>query len=145
MPSVSLAAKFMTPRDHARLVGVHPVLMAAIISVLDEMDADGTPMFIVEGVRTATRQQELYAQGRTTPGPIVTYKDGVRHKSNHQPVNGFGMAVDCAFVGAQPFDKRFPWAIYGERVEARGLLWGGRWSFGDLPHAEYKPTGLVRA
>lgn len=135
----------MTHRDYERLKGVHPSLVAAIESVLDEMDADKTPMFVVEGVRTAQRQRELYAQGRTTPGPIVTYKDGLKHRSNHQPVNGFGLAVDCAFVGNQPFDRRHPWGLYGERLEARGLIWGGRWSMADLPHAEYQPTGLLKA
>ncbi len=135
----------MTDRDRKRLIGVHPTLIAVIENVLDEMDADHTPMFVVEGVRTDARQAQLYAQGRTTLGPIVTYKDGVTHRSNHQPVNGFGMAVDCAFVGSQPFDKRHPWEVYGLRLEQRGVTWGGRWSMGDLPHAEYQPTDLKKA
>lgn len=135
----------MTPRDHERLIGVHPVLIGVIESVLDEMHADGHPMFVVEGLRTDRRQAELYAQGRTTPGPIVTYKNGTTHRSNHQPRDGFGWAVDCAFMGAQPFDDRHPWEQFGEALEARGISWGGRWSFSDKPHAEYQPTGLVKA
>jgi peptidoglycan LD-endopeptidase CwlK len=135
----------MSPRDHERLIGVHPVLIGAILSVLDEMDADGHPMFVVEGVRTHARQAELYAQGRTTPGPIVTYKDGVTHKSNHQPREGFGWAVDCAFLGPQPFDLRHPWGTYGEALEVRGIVWGGRWKMADKPHAEYQPTWLLKA
>ena len=127
----------MTPRDTQRLIGVHPKLIAAIETVFDEMDADKTPMFVVEGLRTYARQVELYAQGRTTVGPIVTYKDGVTHKSNHQPkADGLGYAVDCAFIGPQPFDQRHPWEVYGIRLEAQGIVWGGRWTMKDLPHAE---------
>ncbi len=136
----------MTPRDHERLIGVHPVLIGAIESVLDEMDADNNPMFVVQGVRTQAEQMALYAQGRTTAGQIVTMKDGITHPSNHQPVHGFGMAVDCAFVGPQPFDSRHPWEAYGLRLELRGLIWGGRWSHPhDSPHAAYQPTGLLKA
>jgi len=45
---------------------------------------------IISGLRTAEEQAELYAQGRTKPGSIVTYKDGINSKSNHQS----GLAVD---------------------------------------------------
>lgn len=135
----------MTPRDYERLVGVHPVLIGVIQSVFDEMDAEGHPMFVVEGLRTDARQAELYAKGRTTPGPIVTYKNGTTNKSRHQPINGYGMAVDCAFVGPQPFDPRHPWESYGEKLEQRGVIWGGRWKMADKPHAEYMPTDWKNA
>lgn len=131
----------MTPRDEQRLVGVHPQLVAALRVVFDQLDAEDAPLFVVEGLRTDARQAELYAQGRTTPGPVVTYKDGVTHKSNHQPkANGLGRAVDCAFIATpqrQPFDPRWPWLLYGEALEAQGIAWGGRWkSPVDMPHAE---------
>ena len=98
---------------------------------------DKTPMFVVQGVRTDAEQTALYAQGRTEPGPVVTYKDGIKNRSNHQVhADGLGYAVDCAFIGAQPFDARGPWEIYGERLEALGIVWGGRWKMADKPHAE---------
>ncbi len=94
-------------------------------------------MFVVEGVRTVDRQQALYAQGRTLPGAIVTYKDGLIHRSNHQPhADGLGYAVDCAFVSARPFAQGHPWERYGLALESKGLRWGGRWAMQDLPHAE---------
>ncbi len=136
----------MTDRDRQRLVGVHPDLVAALRRVFDEMDAERAPMFVVQGVRTADEQARLYAKGRTTPGPIVTMKDGVRYRSNHQPLaDGWGHAVDCAFIGPQPFDLRWPWEQYGEALETLGLVWGGRWSHPhDAPHAElpYLVQGL---
>lgn len=134
----------MTDRDRQRLVGVHPALVAALVRVFDEMDAEQAPIFVVCGVRTDAEQQKLYAQGRTAPGLLVTYKDGLRHRSNHQVhADGLGYAVDCAFVGPQPFDPRHPWEKYGEAVEAQGLTWGGRWRMGDTPHAERPDTGAT--
>lgn len=123
----------MTDRDRARLVGVHPQLVAVLEPILDQFT-----MFVVQGVRTVAQQQALYAQGRTAPGSIVTYKDGVTHKSNHQPhADGFGHAVDAAFIDAEPFADAHPWEAYGEALEAQGLIWGGRFrGLVDRPHAE---------
>jgi peptidoglycan L-alanyl-D-glutamate endopeptidase CwlK len=127
----------MTDRDYARLAGIHPALVEAIVDVLQDMSEWGHPMFVVEGVRTQARQVALYAQGRTTKGPIVTYKDGVHHKSHHQPhEDGYGYAVDCAFVDGNPFAQTHPWERFGQALEKRGLTWGGRWKFFDQPHAE---------
>lgn len=132
----------MTDRDRQRLVGVHPALIEALTDVLAEMDGWGHPMFVVQGARTVAQQQALYAQGRTLIGRVVTMKDGVKFKSNHQPhADGFGYAADCAFLSGDPFASTHPWEIYGEKLEARGLRWGGRWSHPhDAPHAELPET-----
>ncbi len=127
----------LTARDQLRLAGVHPRLRQFLEDIFDEMEAEKAPMFVVQGVRTDAEQAALYAQGRYVLGAIVTYKDGVTHKSNHQlHLDGYGYAVDCAFVGPQPFDERHPWETYGVACEARGLRWGGRWGMKDLPHVE---------
>lgn len=140
----------MTDRDRARLVGVHPKLVAAIEEILGAMADRGHGMFVVEGVRSLERQSALYAQGRSTPGPIVTNADGVTHRSNHQPhEDHWGHAVDCAFLSGNPFSHTHPWEEYGELVESHGLRWGGRFStLMDLPHAELideVPPGAKRA
>lgn len=135
----------MTDRDRQRLVGVHPKLIADLEVVFADAEVDGTPMFVVVGVRTAYEQGVLWAQGRTTKGPIVTNCNGVKFKSPHQVrADGFGYAVDCAFISAQPFDPRHPWEAYGERLEELGLVWGGRFHHPiDLDHAELpEPIGV---
>lgn len=95
-------------------------------------------MFVVCGVRSDDQQAALYAQGRTTPGHIVTNCDGVTTRSNHQIhlSDGLGHATDLAFLGSDPFSQTHPWASYGVLVESKGLVWGGRWKMVDLPHAE---------
>jgi len=131
----------MSIQDQQRLRGVHPDLIRILADVFDEMDAEGTPMFVVQGVRTEAEQVKLYARGRIEPGEIVTNCDGIKHKSPHQVrEDGFGYAVDCAFVGSQPFDSRHPWEMFGHVLESKGLVWGGRFSHPvDLDHAELKP------
>lgn len=130
-----------------RLLGTAPALQEKVERVLEAMKALGFPMMVVEGLRTQERQQELWAQGRTKPGPIVTYRDGVTKRSEHQAKgDGLGYAVDCCFLvdGKPSWDLRLPWKVYGEAAKALGLVWGGDWtSLVDLPHIElpYHPGG----
>lgn len=122
-----------TPRDTDRLIGVHPRLVQVVLQILDRL-----PMFVVMGVRTPEQQAALYAQGRTAPGHLVTDKDGVIRRSNHEPaLDGLGHAVDCAFLGPDPFAATHDWLAYGLLGEAAGLIWGGRWhTLVDRPHLE---------
>lgn len=86
-------AKFSNKSLEA-LNGVHPNLVKVLKAAIINSPIDFT---IVEGVRTQARQQSLYAQGRTAKGSIVTYADGIKNKSNHQPkADGYGHAIDFA-------------------------------------------------
>ena len=130
----------MTDRDLAKLAGVHPTLVGRVVRILAAMEALGHPMCVTDGVRSATAQAALFAQGRTAPGRIVTNADGVTTKSNHQPkADGYGHAVDCCFLqdGKPSWDVSLPWAAYGALAQAVGLTWGGAWAkLHDLPHIE---------
>lgn len=124
-----------------RLVGVHPELAARVLRVLAAMEALGFPMMITAGVRSAAQQKALWDQGRSKPGPIVTYLDGVKKKSNHQAKeDGLGYAVDAVFLvdGKPSWDLQLPWSAYGAAAKALGLVWGGDWKMRDYPHVEFK-------
>lgn len=119
----------------SKLDGLDPLLVGAIGRVLDAMQKNGTPMRITSGVRTAAEQALLYGKGRNgRPGPIVTNCDGLHTKSQHQ----LGRAVDCCFVGSDPFGESQPWGKYGDECRRQGLIWGGDWrgKLVDRPHAE---------
>ncbi len=122
--------------------GVHPTLVMRLKLVHAGMFSIGHPMRATEGLRTLGRQQELFAQGRTTPGKIVTNCDGLLKPSNHQAkADGWGHAVDSCFMGPDPYLEHYSgsarlWAAYGALVEAVGLGWGGRYHSVDMPHAE---------
>lgn len=80
------------------------------------------------GFRSFKEQEELYAKGRTAPGPIVTKAPPGASWHN------FGVACDLA-----DFSLRDPWkADFGllqEACDKLGLVWGGRIrGLVDLPH-----------
>lgn len=124
---------------------LHPVLVSAIGKILAEMQAQSTPMKIAEGFRTRDEQHRRWLQGRVQefPGKIVTQCDGVLKPSQHQS----GRAVDCCFLGPDPYGESHPWGKYGDLVRAAGLVWGGDFKNAtgqprpDRPHAEL-PKGI---
>ena len=117
-----------TVRDMQRLQGVHPTLVVAVLKLLTQY-----PTFVTAGLRTTEQQQALFAQV-----PKVTEKDGVIHKSNHQAhADGYGHAVDLAWLGGDPFALTHDWASLGASGKALGLIWGGDWkTLVDRPHFE---------
>lgn len=85
-------------RSLARLEGVHPKMVAVVkraLEIMNEWTRAGKPatdIMVLEGVRTPARQQQLYAQGRTKPGQIVTWTLTSNHFVNKR--TGYGHAVD---------------------------------------------------
>jgi peptidoglycan L-alanyl-D-glutamate endopeptidase CwlK len=76
------------PKSRERLAGVHPNLVKVVERAIAISSQD---FMVLEGVRTPERQRELYAQGRTKPGPKVTWT----LTSNHfKQADGYGHAVD---------------------------------------------------
>lgn len=100
----------LTPRDLERLNGVHGDLVAVVrrASQIWAARNNGYRLQVSEGVRTLERQRELYAQGRTKPGKIVTSTMASRHLTGH--------AVDLVPVK----DGQVPWndrAIWDELID----------------------------
>lgn len=120
------------------LFGVRPDLVATMQAIYAEMAAENHPMRACQGVRTAEYQLALFHQGRDLPGLRRTNADGFTIKSNHQSKSdGYGWAVDSCFTMGDPFGEDQPWDLYGAKVKAHGLIWGGDWPhFIDRPHAE---------
>ena len=78
----------LSERDIKKLNTVHPDLQKVIYRAAEITEVD---FVITCGIRTLEEQAELYAQGRTKPGKIVTWT----MKSRHLPAaDGFGRAVD---------------------------------------------------
>lgn len=79
-------------RSRSNLAGVHPKMRQVATRALAILSAEGGPDFVVtEGLRTKERQRELYAQGRTKPGRIVTWTLNSNHFAK---ADGFGRAID---------------------------------------------------
>lgn len=90
---------------------------------------------VTSGLRTDAQQRQLYAQGRTAPGVIVTHA-----QTASDSAHGRGAACDAyPFAGGKlVLDTKDPrWKQFGEAAEAWGLVWGGRWTrLVDYPHVE---------
>lgn len=110
--------------------GLHPALTVRILWVWWQCHNAGVGIRFVEGYRPNERQAELYAQGRTTPGPIVTNAKPGQSKHNVFP----SCAVDLE--SATPGGLAFA----GKMAAAVGLEWGGSWkSLVDPPHFQWNP------
>ena len=122
---------------------IHPWLDYKLSKMLDECHKGGIYLIITEGIRTVQRQDELYAQGRTKPGIVVTRARGLSYSSQHQ----WGIAFDIAINDkADPYNdnRMLRAAQIGKSV---GLSWGGNWkSIVDKPHfylGKWGPTTEV--
>lgn len=117
-------------RSEKRLEGVNPTLVSIVRRAAKRLPFS---LFVVEGLRTKERQEQLYAQGRTKPGPKVTWT----MKSKHLD----GRAVDLAPLIGGAIDwkdlKKFD-QIAAAMIEAGkevGVLvrWGADWDMDGLP------------
>jgi peptidoglycan L-alanyl-D-glutamate endopeptidase CwlK len=135
----------LSQRSISNLRRVHPDLVAVVERAIQITEQD---FIVIEGVRTQERQDELWAQGRTKPGPIVTWtKDASTHAIGK---DGYGRAVDiCPFPVDWNDISKFD-AIYVAMMSAADefgvrLRYGGDWDMdgnlrergeSDSPHFE---------
>lgn len=137
------------------LIGIAPKLVQVMEAAIVNSPIDFT---ITDGVRTAAEQAALFRKGRDAAGNIinradvVTMRDGIHKKSNHQPKDdGFGYAVDLyPFVnGGIVFDESPAQKTIADHIKtiAAGMnvkiVWGGDWTVArdglvDRPHFELR-------
>lgn len=87
----------------------------------------GITFKVTEGYRSQSRQDTLYAQGRTAPGKVVTKAKVSKHTS--------GAAFDVAVLrdGKVTWDPK-DYQKIGAIGRSAGLEWGGDWKMIDMPH-----------
>lgn len=121
--------------DRNMASGTHPVVRESALEVVRRAYDEGINAQISEGFRSYARQNELYAQGRTTSGKIVTNAKG------GQSWHNFGIAVDY-FLTTNDGSKALwtvnsKWRRVAEIAKNLGFEWGGDWkSFKDYPHLQ---------
>lgn len=117
------------PRSEKNLATVQPQLAKLGRELLRRLAAEGLTFKVTSGNRTQAEQDALYAQGRTKPGPKVTWTRKSRHIG--------GRAIDLTlFSGKNPVWESKHYKRAGEIGEELGLIWGGRWKTPDQPHFE---------
>jgi peptidoglycan L-alanyl-D-glutamate endopeptidase CwlK len=100
------------------------------------------PYQITHGHRTIEEQNELYQQGRTKPGKIVTNIDGITKKGKHNYSPSKASDIVIFADGKITWDKKY-YKIVADHILAKAKLlgitiyWGGNWEkFRDYPHFE---------
>ncbi len=133
----------------ARLSEVCPDLAVRWTNVQKEFkSAHGLTLRITEGVRTFAQQWAVWGQGRVKNKSGVWSISDIRKivtfarpgESYHQ----YGLALDVAFVGVDPYLQKLPklqsdllWLDYGRLCRNNHLVWGGDWKKRiDRPHCE---------
>lgn len=108
-----------------------PLVKRKADAFVKDAELFGLPIRITEGFRSFERQNELYAQGRTQPGKIVTNAKG--GQSNHN----YGCAIDIVFRKLGYDATKDQWLALAAIGERHGFDWGGDWDeFVDRPHFE---------
>lgn len=126
----------------------HPKLVAELNEIYNEISEALTGRAICRFpfvTRTIAEQNELYAQGRTKPGKIVTNAKG------GQSYHNYGLAVDIVLLWDKDGNGTFETAVWDTKTDfdgdkksdwmeivaifkRYGWEWGGDWKFSDPPH-----------
>jgi peptidoglycan LD-endopeptidase CwlK len=121
------------------LAHCHPLLLPKVQAWLRAAKDAGLDPLITCTYRPQSEQDKLYAQGRTTPGKVVTW---TRH-SNHSFALGntpSSLAIDFVPIvyGKAVWTANHPhWKALGALAAAQGLVWGGNFlKTKDFPHIE---------
>ena len=127
-----------------RIQLLHPSIRLEITNLVAKANSQLTShsqIRIIQGLRTFPEQDVLYAQGRTTPGKIIT------NAKAGQSIHNYGLAIDFALLID---DKEISWDLKkdwdGDKIadwmevvkvfKDAGYIWGGQWKFIDNPHFE---------
>ncbi|WP_310549940.1 M15 family metallopeptidase [Paenibacillus glufosinatiresistens] len=153
-----LTVEAVKAKSNSKLVGLHPAVLAATLTLIKRCYATGIPIVITQGLRTIQAQNELYAQGRTQAQLQAAGITGVTARPDLPVVtnarggysyHNFGLAVDFALLandGKQVSwdlnrdanaNRRKDWDEVVEAAKKLGFEWGGDFvSIHDAPHLE---------
>jgi len=114
---------------------LNPLAQQACNLFLSECKAQGVDIFVTETYRSQARQNQLYAQGRTTAGDIVTWTKTSNHTGR--------MAWDIACKGNVLYADDIL-SKAGKIAKTLGITWGGTWKVQDRVHYEIHKEWVMR-
>ncbi len=131
-----------------RIEFLHPKLRAEALAIYKEIceELKGRVMCRFSFTyRSVKEQNDIYAQGRTKPGKIVTNAKGGSSYHN------YGLAIDIVLILDKNGDGKYETASWDTKLDfdsdgksdwqevvaifkSYGWEWGGDWKFVDAPH-----------
>jgi peptidoglycan L-alanyl-D-glutamate endopeptidase CwlK len=101
---------------------------------------EGVRLRFTHVLRTIEEQNQLFAQGRTKAGHIVTNAKG------GQSIHNYGLAFDIVILLDEDKNGTFEKAVWNgthfnkvvKFFKEKGYEWGGDWKFKDAPHFQSK-------
>jgi len=124
-------ATMIDERSAKNIATLKPEVQPLATRLVEIAQARGINARVISGHRSYDEQNELYAQGRSKPGQIVTKAKG------GQSWHNFGLAFSSD--GKKYYGESASYAEVGKIGEAIGLEWGGNWEFVDEPHFQFNP------
>lgn len=119
---------------------LHPKIRKEVKDLIDLAESkidSNLSIRVVQSLRTIDEQNDLYNQGRTTPGSIVTNSKG------GQSYHNYGLAIDFCFLFDGKYDDKKSWLVGPNHhivvkiFTDAGYTWGGGFSsIKDYPHFE---------
>lgn len=119
--------------DSRKIEDLTPRMQVLCKSFIASCKAAGISVIITSTLRDNEKQAELYAKGRTTPGPKVT------NANAGQSVHNFAEAFDFVPLvnGKADYNDLEKFKKCGAIGKSLGLRWGGDFtSIKDMPHFE---------
>lgn len=117
-----------------KIEDLHPKVAKMCQEFIKKCDEQGIDILITSTYRDAESQDELYAQGRTKPGKIVTKAKGGQSFHNWRVAFDFVPLLN----GKPAWNDTALFTRCGEIGESVGLEWAGRWvRFKELAHFQY--------
>jgi|SRR6186713_3103368 len=115
-----------------RIGKLHPKTRPIFKAFIEEAEAElNITLRVVQGLRTIKEQNDMYAKGRTTPGPKVTNAKGGSSYHN------YGLAIDLAELKDGKINWDFQYELLLPFAKKYNLVWGGSFTtIIDRPHFE---------
>lgn len=116
-----------------KLSDLNPHVLTMAMAFITACALDGIDVIVTSTYRDTESQNALYAQGRTTPGALVTNAKGGQSFHNYRLAFDFCPMID----GKAQWGDPALFARCGVIAESVGLEWAGRWkSFKELAHVQ---------
>ena len=117
-----MAAKTWDRFSDERIAKLHPSIRedaATLINTVQEKI--GVKLRVTQGFRSFAEQNDLYEQGRSKPGKIVTNAKGGESYHN------YGLALDVCEIRGREAIWDCDWKKIAPIAKGLGWEWGGDW------------------